>query len=212
MFQPAKSSSKEASDATDAVVIATLARQEWLGVGVPICETVHQGPTGAVGVGSFAAYPACFEFTLSVRTVAKISPAFGGLIGVPPPAWRRAARSGSLPDELFRLGIWFCDGSLAVETHNGVVGTVRGAPRLTKQEAQGSERSIDVRYVVSGAATLRGRARVVIEWPAHRIPLEAATLPLRDIASASEVAKRLRIEPPASPAEGVGADRAGRAR
>lgn len=191
IFEPVGNQPETTFDSVEEVAAST--REAWLGVGVPLCEVVYRGPTATVGIAGVEAYPDTFEFTLSVRTSKSISSAYGGLLGRPPAQWKRAARSGKLPDELFRIGVCFKGGLLAVDTNRGLFKSVSGAPRLTQQEGQGSERSINIRYVVVGANALRGQAKVAVEWPAHGIPLRFAALPMRDISSAAKLAKPLLL-------------------
>jgi hypothetical protein len=164
----------------------------------------------AVAISSATAYRTGFEFTVELR----LREDRQDRVWMGPPWEHRRSQSGELPDDLFRLGVQFGDGSKATTLDSGLAGTFVG-PRGAVEESfalgivqEGDEpeepQVPDSPVLVprGGGGGMRhwseslwlwplppeGRLSFVCEWPALGIALTRADVdaaPIRDAAARS---------------------------
>ena len=169
----------------------------------------------AVAIGSVTAYPTGLGFTVELRL--REDPPERLWMGAP---WEpRRSQSGELPDELFRVGVQYQDGSKATTLDTGMHGTLVGphggvveqswtGGTVVEEGEEPDELQVPSSPVLvprGGGGGMRrwseslwlwplpteGRLSFVCEWPALDIPLTRADLDSAPIRDAAARSQRL---------------------
>lgn len=153
-----------------------------IGQEVPLAVVVSRSATVAVIVGRLTAYPNGFAFNVSLRSKPKHrmeTEAFH--------SWRRRRPEATAPpDEVFRFGVEFGDGSLVTSLDTRAIGEP-GQPKariLMGGGGGGSEARYDFSYWTSPLPPL-GPITFVSEWPSEGVVLtryEIDSEPIRNAA------------------------------
>ncbi len=151
-------------------------RQEWdqpddvLGREVPIQFVLARSAMAIVAVRQVTAYPSGFSFQISLRSLPGHQIDMYGFHG-----WRqRRSDPAGLPDELFRFGIEFADGSTVTNLDiTGIGAPFDRSPKgpvLEGGGGGGGERRYDLSYWVWPLPPA-GPLAFVCEWPACAVPV-----------------------------------------
>jgi hypothetical protein len=142
-----------------------------LGIVVPVNLVLAQSPRAVVTLGSITAYPDGFEFDYLIRSMDE---ALGQ--SLPEHVHRRRADPG-LPDDLFRFGIEFADGTRLTTLESRLPfggGETRG-PAMVPRGGGGSYERWEGNWWVTPLPPA-GRLEFVCEWPAAGIALTRAEI------------------------------------
>ena len=152
-----------------------------LGVVLPLALLVARSDRAAVRIESAIVYPSGVQFSLDLRWQSR--------------AWRQLSRgdpweyrpseTGELPDELFRAGFEFADGSRVTTLRNGIprgLGGYRGLPEETPEgpvlvrRGRGGTGLRWVQDVWLWPLPPEGPLAFVCEWPALGVELSRADI------------------------------------
>jgi hypothetical protein len=142
-----------------------------LGIVVPVNLVLAQSAQAAVTVGSVAAYTDGFEFDYLIRSTDEE-------LGQSLPEHLHRRQIGTdLPDELFRFGIEFADGTrvTTVESRFPFGSTDRDGPGMVQRGGGGSLQRWEGKWWVTPLPP-PGRLAFVCEWPAAGIALTRAEI------------------------------------
>jgi hypothetical protein len=152
-----------------------------LGIVVPLNIVLAQSPRAAVTLGSIIAYPDGFEFDYLIRST---SEELGQSLAE---SLHRRYTGTDLPDDLFRVGIEFADGTRVTSIGSGLPygSTETGAPAMVPRGGGGNFQRWQGNWWVTPLPPA-GRLELVCEWPAAgieltRVELDAAAI--RDAAA-----------------------------
>jgi hypothetical protein len=152
-----------------------------LGIVVPLNILLAQSPTAAVTLGSITAYPDGFEFDYLIRSTAEE-------LGQSLAEHLHRRRSGTgLPDDLFRFGVEFADGTRLTSLGSRMPWEAgdTSKPAMVPRGGGGSyERWLGNWWVTPLPST--GLLAFVCEWPAAGISLTRVEIdsdPIREAAT-----------------------------
>jgi hypothetical protein len=152
-----------------------------LGIVMPVNMVLAQSPRAAVTLGSMTAYPDGFEFDYLIRST---SEELGQSLAE---HLHRRHAGADLPDDLFRIGIEFADGTRVTSIGSGLPfgSTDTGRPAMVPRGGGGSFQRWQGSWWVTPLPPT-GRLELVCEWPAAgieltRVELDAAAI--RDAAT-----------------------------
>jgi hypothetical protein len=152
-----------------------------LGIVMPVNMVLAQSPRAAVTLGSITAYPDGFEFDYLIRSTSEE-------LGQSLAEHLHRRRAGAdLPDDLFRFGVEFADGTRVTSIGSGhpfgSPGT--GGPAMVPRGGGGNFQRWEGKWWVTPLPP-PGRLELVCEWPAAGIVLTRAEIDsaaIRDAAS-----------------------------
>jgi hypothetical protein len=142
-----------------------------LGIVVPVNVVLAQSALAAVTLGSITAYPDGFEFDYLIRSTAEE-------LGQSLPEHLHRRQVGTdLPDELFRFGVEFADGTrvTTLESRLPFGGTDTGGAAMVPRGGGGSFQWWEGNWWVTPLPP-PGRLAFVCEWPAAAIVLTRAEI------------------------------------
>lgn len=163
-----------------------------LGQDVHLEPVIARTPNIAIVVSRLTAYPTGFAFVLSVRSKPGHEMPVDGLL-----RWRRRhgrRRPNKLPNDLFRFGIEFADGSQVTNLQVMGIGAPEQPPPpiLLGGGGGGGERRLDSSYWVWPLPPA-GSLTFVTEWPAERLPLTRFDVGSEIIRRAAEAATSFAV-------------------
>jgi hypothetical protein len=154
-----------------------------LGIVMPVNMVLAQSPRAAVTLGSITAYPDGFEFDYLIRST---SEELGQSLAE---QLHRRHAGADLPDDLFRVGVEFADGTrvTSIGSERAFGRTDTGGPAMVPRGGGGNFLRWEGNWWVTPLPPA-GRLELVCEWPAAGILLTRAELDataIRDAASRS---------------------------
>lgn len=155
-----------------------------LGREVPLQFVIARSDAALVAVRRITAYHNGFAFEVSVRLLPGHEVTdHSDVLGMRPQ--RRAHES--LPDELFRFGLEFADGSTVTSLDVAAINnpTRPRRPILAGGGGGGGDRRFDMRYWVWPLPP-PGTLTFLSEWPAQDLPLTRREIDMEPIRSAAE--------------------------
>ena len=157
-----------------------------LGREVPLQFVIARSPAAVVAVRRITAYHNGFAFEISARLLpghelTDSSYSFG--------LRARSRTQGGLPDELFRFGLEFADGSTVTSLDVAAVNEPKRPrrPILAGGGGGGGDRRYDLRYWVWPLPP-SGKLTFLTEWPAEGLPLTPHEIDSEPIRTAAEAA------------------------
>jgi hypothetical protein len=142
-----------------------------LGIVVPLNTVLAHSPRAVVTLGSITAYPDGFEFDYLIRST---SDELGQSLA---DHLHRRRTATELPDDLFRVGVQFADGTrlTSIGSERAFGRTDTGGPAMAPRGGGGSFQRWEGNWWVTPLPPA-GRLELVCEWPAAGIGLTRVEL------------------------------------